>query len=247
MKPDSLTLRTWAARTGFAVGRLLPIRARVVLASQRTSRIGGNLAYIERELRRRTPTIRTDVLAYRIAGGRRGRVRALLDQVRAGFALATARVVVVDDYFFPMYVITPRPGTIRVQTWHAAGAFKKIGYSVLDKSFGADEDLVSRVNIHSNYDVCLMPSGKATVHYMDAFRQPLERFTAELGYPRTDLFFDVEHRARATSAIRERYRLPADRKVLLYAPTFRGDTVGAARYDDLLDLAVLRDALRVSG
>ena len=111
MKPDSLTLRTWAARTGFAVGRLLPIRARVVLASQRTSRIGGNLAYIERELRRRTPTIRTDVLAYRIAGGRRGRVRALLDQVRAGFALAAARVMLVDDYFFPMYVITPRPGT----------------------------------------------------------------------------------------------------------------------------------------
>ena len=31
--------------------------------------------------------------------------------------------------------------------------------------------------------------------------------------------------------------------MLLYAPTFRGDSVGAARYDDLLDLRVLHDAL----
>lgn len=237
-------MRIWAARLGFAIGSRLPIRPVVVLASQRTSTLSGNLVYIETELARRNPPIPVHVIAYRTAGGSVWRrVQALRNVFRAGYVLATSRVFVVDDYFFPMYVITPRPGTIRVQTWHAAGAFKKIGYSVLDKAFGADEDLVNRVAIHSNYDVCLMTSGKATVHYIDAYRQPLERFVTELGYPRTDVFFDEVRKARAIAAIRTRYAIPAGRKLLLYAPTFRGDTVNSARYDDSLDLGVMHAAL----
>jgi CDP-glycerol glycerophosphotransferase (TagB/SpsB family) len=243
MKGLVISLRTLLVRAGFAVGRRRPIRARVVLATTHADQLSGNLLFIHRELERRTPRIEVTVLASRAAPGMRGRLEGLWHALRAGYHLATARVFVVDDYFFPMYVITPRQRTIRVQTWHAAGAFKKVGYSVLDKSFGADETLVSRVRIHSNYDLCLMPSTAATVHYMDAFRLPVERFTSRIGLPRTDLFFDADHRARAAAAIRDRYDLPPDRKVLLYAPTFRGDTVTAARYDDDLDLAAMRDAL----
>ena len=150
---------------------------------------------------------------------------------------------IVDEWFFPMYAITPRPGTVRAQVWHGAGAFKKFGYSVLDKSFGADEDMVRLVPIHSNYDVCLVSSTAATPSYMDAFRLPRERFTSFLGVPRTDLFFDAARRARATEAVRQRYGLRHDAKVLLYAPTFRGDHPSAARYQDDLDLRVMRDAL----
>jgi CDP-ribitol ribitolphosphotransferase len=142
-----------------------------------------------------------------------------------------------------MYAITPRPGTARVQVWHAAGAFKKFGYSVIDKSFGADEDTIRLVPIHSNYDVCLVSSTAAIPHYMDAFHLPRDRFTSALGLPRVDLFFDEGRRARASEAIRRRYGLPADRKVLLFAPTFRGDAVRSARYDDNLDLGAMRDAL----
>ena len=66
--------------------------------------------------------------------------------MRAAYHLATARLFIVDDYFFPIYVIKPRRGTTIVQTWHASGAFKKIGYSVLDKTFGADEELVAQAS-----------------------------------------------------------------------------------------------------
>jgi CDP-ribitol ribitolphosphotransferase len=230
-------------RLGFAIGRRLPLRGRVVLATQRSTTLSGNLAYIERELRRRTPPIPVTVLAYRTSGGIRGRVAATWHNFRAGYLLATARLFVVDDWFFPMDVIRPRRGTWRVQTWHAAGAFKKFGYSVLDKSFGVDDEMLQLVSVHSNYDVCLTASPETTTHYMDAFRQPRERFTSSLGLPRTDLFYDAAHRDRATAAIRARYDLPTDRKVLLYAPTFRGDSVRAARYDDDLDVTLMRDAL----
>ena len=238
-----IRLRTWLVRLGFEIGRRRPIRARVVLATAHAARLGGNLGYIADELVRRRPAIPTVVLAWRASAGPRGLIAELVYSLRAGYHLATARLFVVDDYFFPMYVIRPRRGTARVQTWHAAGAFKKVGYSVLDKAFGADDELVDRVDIHSNYTLCLMPSDAATVHYMEAFRQPRERFSSALGLPRTDLFFDASHRARAEASIRKHYDLPPGRRVLLYAPTFRGDTMHAARYDDSLDLAALHRAL----
>ena len=230
-------------RVGFALGRLRPLRAHVVIASQRTTSIGGNLLSIRREMARRSPPIPVTVLAYRTRTGAVGRIALAWHALRAGYNLATARLFVVDDWFFPMDVVTPRPGTIRVQTWHGAGAFKRFGYSVLDKSFGADESMVRLVPIHSNYDVCLVSSAAATPHYMDAFRLPRARFTSALGLPRTDLLFDPGLRARATEAVRGRYALPAGRRVLLYAPTFRGDEVRAARFDDELDLATMRDTL----
>ena len=133
--------------------------------------------------------------------------------------------------------IRKRPGTTIVQTWHACGAFKKVGYSVLDKSFGVDEALASRVRIHSNYDVCLVASQTAAPHYAEAFRQPLERFRSDLGIPRTDVLFGEEHLARTRAAVRERYGLTDGRRVILYAPTFRGDSVTDARATDDLDLA----------
>jgi CDP-ribitol ribitolphosphotransferase len=161
----------------------------------------------------------------------------------AGYYLATSRVVIVDDYFFPIYVIRPRPGTTIVQTWHACGAFKKVGYSVLDKSFGVDETFAGRVRIHSNYDVCLVASQAAAPAYADAFRQPLERFVSRLGIPRTDVFFGEERLAMTRAAVRARYDLPPGKNVILYAPTFRGDSITDAHATDDLDLATLRMVL----
>ena len=114
---------------------------------------------------------------------------------------------------------------------------------MLDKSFGVDEELASRVRIHSNYDVCLVASQTAAPHYAEAFRQPLERFRSDLGIPRTDVLFGEERLARTRAAVRERYGLTDGRRVILYAPTFRGDSVTDARATDDLDLRVLRDAL----
>jgi len=118
-------------RAGFAIGSARPRRRRVLLATAHADRLEGNLAAIQSELGRRAvaPTV---VLARAVRSTLRGRLRAMADHVLAGFHLATATLTVVDDYFFPMYVIRPRSGTARVQTWHAAGAFKKVGYSVLD-------------------------------------------------------------------------------------------------------------------
>jgi CDP-glycerol glycerophosphotransferase (TagB/SpsB family) len=239
----SLLLRIALVRAGFLAGRLFPLRRRVVLATSHAERIGGNLAFIRAELARREPAIPMLVLAFRNRGGWRGRLTAPVTALRSGLELARNRLFIVDDYFFPIYAIRPRRNTTIVQTWHASGAFKKIGYSVLDKTFGADEELVSRVPIHSNYDVCLMASRAASIHYAEAFCQPLERFVTHLGIPRTDVLFGAESTARIRDEVRRRYALPEGKRVILYAPTFRGETVTRARSPQDLDLHLLQHLL----
>ncbi len=241
MRMSLVLLRAGLVRLAFAVSRRLPLRRRVVLANGRSAQLSGNLAFIRAELLRREPPIPHVVLTHRLRRGLRGKLAAIGFALRSGYHLATARLFVVDDYFFPIYVVRPRPGTTIVQVWHASGAFKKMGYSVLDKSFGADEKLVSRVPIHANYDLCLVSSASVIPHYVEAFRQPAERFTARLGIPRSDLLFDdVDRRA---AEIRSRYRLDDGRRVILYAPTFRGDSVTDARFDATLDLSLLAERL----
>ena len=238
-----LTIRIVLVRMAFAWARFLPLQRRVVFATAHADLLGGNLSILRDELATRKPAVRIVSLAHRPGRGVRGKLAAAWHAVVAAAYLATSRVFVVDDYFFPIYVVTPRAGTTIIQTWHACGAFKKIGYSVLDKSFGMDDELARRVRVHSNYDVCLMASRAAAVHYAEAFRQPLERFRTDLGIPRTDVLFGEERLVRTRAAVRDRYGLHDGRRIILYAPTFRGDSVTDARATDDLDLRVLARVL----
>jgi CDP-glycerol glycerophosphotransferase (TagB/SpsB family) len=236
-----VTVRTWLVRIGFLLGSLGPTGRHVLLATAHADRLGGNLAAIRDELAARHLPHR--VLAHRTAGGWRGRLAGAIAAIRSGYALARARVVVIDDYFFPIYVTRPRPGTTIVQTWHASGALKRFGHSVRDGSFGADAALTDRVRIHANYDVCLVGSAEAAAHYAEAFGLPLDRFRWDLGIPRADAFFADEDRRAAEERVRDRYDIPAGRRVVLWAPTFRGDRVTDARDADALDLGTLAAAL----
>ncbi|HUQ42939.1 MAG TPA: CDP-glycerol glycerophosphotransferase family protein [Candidatus Limnocylindria bacterium] len=230
-------------RVAYRLARFLPLRRRVVFALTHANHLSGNLAFIRDELDRRTPPIPYVTLANRYDQTWRAWFGLFLQNIKAGYHLATARVFIVDDYYFPLYVVPRRPGTTSVQTWHASGAFKKIGWSVLDKSFGADESLVARVTIHSNYDVCLMASKGAAMHYAEAFRQPLEKFRTDIGMPRTDVLFGEAATARIRAEVRARYRLPEGKRVILYAPTFRGDNVRHATSPTDLDLELLHREL----
>jgi teichoic acid ribitol-phosphate primase len=232
-------VRLALVRIGFALGRLRPVSRHVLLATASASTIGGNLAYIRDECARAHPEIDVRILAYRTRGGVRGRLAAVANAVRAGYALARAALVVIDDYFFPLYAVTPRSGTTVVQTWHASGAFKRIGLALRGRSFGADEALTSRVRIHANYDLCLIGSRAAAAHYAEAFGLPEDRFVSDLGIPRTDLFFDERRKTAAAEHVRRRYRIADGRRTILYAPTFRGDRVTDARPADDLDIELL--------
>ena len=222
------------------VARLLPLRQRVILASAHRARIDGNLASIAAEMRARNPPVPLKVIAYRERHGPRGALRTLVNEMVAAYYIATSRLFVVEHHFFPLHVVAARPGSITVQTWHACGAFKKFGLSRPDKQASVSRGDRELADGHRNFSLFLASSAFTAECYAEAFGQPLDKFVWKLGIPRTDVL--VGAAPVTVESIRARIGIPAGRKVILYAPTYRGSTT-AVRSPDNLNLSLLAEVL----
>ncbi|MFM8629057.1 MAG: CDP-glycerol glycerophosphotransferase family protein, partial [Candidatus Limnocylindrus sp.] len=159
------------------------------------------------------------------------------------YRVASSRLVIVDDYFFPIYPVKKRPGVTIVQVWHACGAFKRFGRATLEAEWGADQIFLKWVPIHSNYDLTLVSSASIAPIYAEAFGQPVETISAAFGIPRTDALLPSPERDARERAVRERLGLHDGRTTVLYAPTFRGTDLKGAAAPELLDIAALSRAL----
>jgi CDP-ribitol ribitolphosphotransferase len=216
---------------------LLPVRPnRVALATARTSRLDGNLLHIHRALRRLRPELDVALVLEPYSYGLIGKLAYATRLVRGMYLLRTSRLVVVDNAYLPVHVAPHRAATEVVQVWHAEGALKRFG---LDGVRLPEEP--ERTFLHRHYD-WVVTSGEASREaWSRALRTPLERVLA-LGSARTDLFFDDAALAEARAGILAAYPVLAGRRVVLYAPTFRGRGRGK-RPSAGLDVARLRAAL----
>lgn len=134
-----------------------------------------------------------------------------------GYYCATSKVILVDDFISLIYKIPRREGTTMIQLWHACGAFKTFGYSRLGKPGGQKQKSPS----HRNYDYAIVSSKEISKFYAEGFGISLEKAVAT-GIPRTDIFFDKEYKERVQKEFYENNPQLKDKKILLFAPTFRG-------------------------
>ncbi len=129
-------------------------------------------------------------------------------------AVYQSRVVVTDDYFLPLRKYGKLKGQKIVQIWHAPGAFKKFG---LDGTslFPAVDGLY-----HKDYDLVVVSAEEIRDVYAGAFGIDRDKVQA-LGFPRSDAFYDAQSVDRIKKSIYEKYPVLQNKKVILYAPTFR--------------------------
>jgi CDP-ribitol ribitolphosphotransferase len=246
--PLRTIVRVFAARAGATLARLRPIHERVYIVANRDGVLRGNLSEIERALRA-LPAAPTILRETGSDDERNGGVPILslfisvLRIVIRSYRVASSRVVIVDDYFFPIYPVKKRTGVTIIQVWHACGAFKRFGRATLESEWGADEIFLKWVPIHSNYDLTLVSSASIAQIYADAFGQPVEKISAAFGIPRTDALAPSPRRDATEREVRARLGLTDNRTTILYAPTFRGAELMGARAPELLDIAALYRAL----
>ncbi len=184
--------------------------------------------------------------------------------------LATAQYIFVNESSYFLSCLPIRPETTVIQTWHACGAFKKFGYSVVGKGYGTTKEDLEKYPVHGNFSYVTVSAPEVVWAYAEAFHmEDHPEKILPIGVSRTDMFFSSRYREKAcgkTAWVLRRMApglfpkgdVYSDRvedqgnvqnlgvvpvkKIILYAPTFRG-SAGRAVSPDALDIPMMKRAL----
>ncbi|MDD4199953.1 MAG: CDP-glycerol glycerophosphotransferase family protein [Eubacteriales bacterium] len=145
--------------------------------------------------------------------------------------------------------IIKKEGQVFLQTWHGT-PLKKLRCDIEAESGNANnslEEIKYRNDVDVvRYDYFISPSAYCTEKFTSAFNLKnlnRENIIIETGYPRNDILFNYE--ASRPAEIRKKLGIPEDKKVIMYAPTFRDNKHDGAGYvyDTHIDFDRLRREL----
>lgn len=226
----------------YKVSSILPVKNVITFATFRTTDLTGNFEFIHKAVCKRGLHYKFNYMFKKFKPSLLGKADYLLHMIKAGYKMATSKYFIVDDYYFPVYVIKPRKGTKIIQVWHACGAFKKFGYDVLGKSYGASDSYIKDISIHKNYDAVTVSSINVAKHYASAFNMDENKVYAT-GVPRTDVFFSKESISQAKEKVYSTFPELKGKRVILFAPTFRGKGQTDVNFNMTVDLRKISDSI----
>lgn len=143
----------------------------------------------------------------------------------------------VTNCRLPLWIPKPRQ-TVYVQTWHGT-PLKKLALDMRDVKM-ADTDTEEYKNEFvkeaSKWDYLISPNAYSTEIFRRAFRFQGEMI--ESGYPRNDYLYTANY-PEAVKRLKQKLGIPAGKKVILYAPTWRDNQFyqkGKYKFDLQVDL-----------
>ncbi len=133
-----------------------------------------------------------------------------------------AGTVVICDYFLPVYSCKKKKKTKVIQLWHGCGAFKKFGYN-------SNEDIPQSYvgNIHNNYSLVTVSGEGAVKPFQTAMALFATDVVKPIGVSFTDRLYDADYIEECKTKFRFEHPNAVGKKVILWAPTFRGNAAKA--------------------
>jgi len=141
----------------------------------------------------------------------------------------------------PLFLLK-RDETVFLETWHGT-PLKKLVFD-MKEVHSANPKYKQNFYYQSRaWDYLLSPNAYSSEIFRRAFK--FDKTLLEYGYPRNDILYapDKEERARK---IKQALGIPLDKKVILYAPTWRDDQYykpGKYKFDLCLDLDLMKEKL----
>ncbi|MGN0733838.1 MAG: CDP-glycerol glycerophosphotransferase family protein [Emergencia sp.] len=150
--------------------------------------------------------------------GKSGIVKFGTDVLRSMYHLATSEVAVLDAYWPAVSMLNHKKSLTVIQMWHAIGKIKQSGYQTLDRESGRSKKVAELMDMHKNYDI-IIAGGKAFNRFYCLSFNTTEDKLCNIGLPRIDYLLQTEKRNR--DRVLEKYPVFRNKRVVLYAPTFR--------------------------
>lgn len=222
------TAKRFIFRTCYNFYKLRKVKGnKVTFISVRYGELSGNFAFVYNKIKNNKKLdIRFILNEYTIAEMSFKEIMAFTKEC------ATSRVIVLDEFTPQIHYIDMRPQTKLIQLWHACGAFKTFGFTRLSKPMGSAQTTFN----HRNYDYVTVSSSYCRKCYAEGFGISTENVVAT-GIPRTDIFFDKEYGKNARKKFFDAYPQLAGKRIVLFAPTFRGAAREIAFYPtEMFDL-----------
>lgn len=151
--------------------------------------------------------------------------------------LAKSSIIVIDDHV-PMFDwLKLGKDTKLIQLWHAGAGFKSSGYSRWGHM-----GCPNAVSCHRQYNFGIAGSKNIAPFFSEVWGINDEQIIPT-GMPRMDEYLKDEYREEKTKQLFEQYALCKGKKVMLFAPTYRGRSKRTAHYPyELIDFAGLYEA-----
>lgn len=141
-------------------------------------------------------------------------IKSFFSNLKVMYHLATSKVVVIDGYNMPVSILHHKDNLIVIQIWHSLAAIKKFGLASLNTE--REKMIAKELKMHKNYDYIITGSKKMIPYFEESFGYDKSNFIP-LGLPRIDYILKSDK----TTEIYKKYPQLKNKKVILYAPTFR--------------------------
>ena len=168
---------------------------------------------------------------------RRFSVEWLLKMTRAHYWVTNSRM--------PLWIPKPKH-TVYLQTWHGT-PLKKLASDMKEVHMPGTTTESYKENFHaesSKWDYLISPNAYSSEIFARAFNVDRSKIL-ETGYPRNDLLYNGTNRDTIDS-LKQKIGVPIEKKVILYAPTWRDDefySKGKYKFEIKLDLDQMRQEL----
>lgn len=131
-----------------------------------------------------------------------------------------AAFVIICDYYLPVSSCKKKKETKVIQLWHGCGAFKRFGHDAYDD--------IPKFYLGSpikNYDLVTVSGDECRTYFRSAMQIPdfENNIVRPIGAAYTDKFYDEEYIEACRDKFRFAYPNARDKKIVLWAPTFRGN------------------------
>ncbi len=155
--------------------------------------------------------------------------------------IADAKYIFMNEASNVVSSVPLRSETVEAQLWHGCGAFKKFGMSTAELIFGENRRNMLKYPFNKNYSLVTVSSPEVIWAYEEAMNIDTKGIVQAVGNSRTDVFYDGTFIEAAYSKLYKRLPAAKGKKIILFAPTFRG-RVAHATSPDCFDIKAFREA-----